>query len=201
MVHLITGGSGSGKSVYAEAEAVRAGTRAHKGWPLIYVAAMIPYGKEAQARIQRHREQRMDAGFITVEKYRDVEELKFPDNGGILLECVSNLTANELYREDMADGEADRDAPEDAYERTYKAVISGIRHLSGQTENLVIVTNEVCSDINGYSEETEKYRELLGRINCELARMSDKVTEVACGIPIVIKNTDKEMEKDEETLE
>lgn len=35
-----------------------------------------------------------------MEKYTDLSELEIPKNQGILLECISNLVANELYRED-----------------------------------------------------------------------------------------------------
>lgn len=188
MIHLITGGSGSGKSVYAEQQIVRypaAVNPADGIRPFFYVATMKPYGREAAEKIRRHRMQRMDAGFLTVEQYVDMEELRIPDNAGILLECVSNLTANELYRDDR--GEAGR-----ACER----IIRGIRNLAGQTEHLVIVTNEVHSDINGYSRETEIYRELLGKVNCELARMADKVTEVVYGIPLYVKG-----EEDEKIME
>lgn len=181
MIHLITGGSGSGKSAYAEGEVVRfaADRQEQTGGrcvPFLYVATMIPYGREAKERIRRHQDQRMDAGFLTLERYTELSGLEVPENAGILLECISNLTANEFY-------EKDRDA-----DSAFEAVITGIRSLSGRTEHLVIVTNEVHSDINGYSRETEEYRRLLGRINCELARMADKVTEVVYGIPLVYKD-------------
>lgn len=176
MVHLITGGSGSGKSAYAEGEIVRYRKGAGIVFPFLYVATMIPYGREAEEKIRRHREQRMEAGFFTLEKYRGLSELEIPSNSGVLLECVSNLAANEFY-------ERNRD-----FQGTFEAVVSGIRSLSGGTEHLVIVTNEVHSDINGYSQETQEYRKLLGRINCALARMADKVTEVVYGIPVVYKD-------------
>ncbi len=180
MVQLITGGSGSGKSAYAEGEIV--GYRKHLKdggglfYPFLYVATMIPYGREAEEKIRRHKEQRMEAGFLTLERYTELSGLEIPPNAGILLECVSNLTANELYERDQNSKEA------------FEAVVSGIRSLSGRTKHLVIVTNEVHSDINGYSRETEEYRRLLGRINCALARMADKVTEVVYGIPVVYKD-------------
>lgn len=180
MVQLITGGSGSGKSAYAEGEIV--GYRKHLKdggglfYPFLYVATMIPYGREAEEKIRRHKEQRMEAGFFTLERYTELSGLEIPPNAGILLECVSNLTANELYERDQNSKEA------------FEAVVSGIRSLSGRTKHLVIVTNEVHSDINGYSRETEEYRRLLGRINCALARMADKVTEVVYGIPVVYKD-------------
>ena len=39
-------------------------------------------------------------GFATLECYQDLEALEIPENAGILLECVMNLTANESYREE-----------------------------------------------------------------------------------------------------
>lgn len=180
MVHLITGGSGSGKSAYAEGEIVRYRKYIHAGggvlYPFLYVATMIPYGRETEEKIRRHREQRMEAGFFTLERYTDLSGLEVPSNAGILLECVSNLAANELYERDGDSG------------GTFEAVISGIRSLSARTEHLVIVTNEVHSDINGYSRETEEYRKLLGEINCALARLADRVTEVVYGIPVIYKD-------------
>ena len=191
MIHLVTGGSGSGKSSYAEEQIVKENRRYDA--PFFYVATMIPRGEETKEKIKRHQMQRLDLGFLTIEKYVDLEELKIPDNAGILLECVSNLTANELYREDKQSERSEKEEPDSeglspgAYDRAYRAVINGVQQLSRQTEHLVIVTNEVHSDVNGYSRETECYRKLLGKINCELAKRADQVTEVVYGIPMEIK--------------
>ncbi len=191
MIHLVTGGSGSGKSSYAEEQIVKENRRYDA--PFFYVATMIPRGEETKEKIKRHQMQRLDLGFLTIEKYVDLEELKIPDNAGILLECVSNLTANELYREDKQSERSGKEESDSGgltsgvYDRAYRAVINGVQQLSRQTEHLVIVTNEVHSDVNGYSRETESYRKLLGKINCELAKRADQVTEVVYGIPMEIK--------------
>ena len=66
-------------------------------------------------------------------------------------------------------------------------IVEGIRDLNKKTDRLVIVTNEVHSDVQDYSAETRKYIELLGRINQELGNMADQVTEVVYGIPVKIK--------------
>ena len=44
-----------------------------------------------------------------------------------------------------------------------------------------------CLLYTSYSEETKKYIGLLGKINQELGKMADQVTEVVYGIPIKIK--------------
>ena len=53
MLALIIGGAGSGKSEYAEKIAVRLAKEA--GGPLVYLATMVSGGKEADARIRKHR--------------------------------------------------------------------------------------------------------------------------------------------------
>ena len=65
-----------------------------------------------------------------------------------------------------------------------ETIVEGIRYLNTQTERLAIVTNEVHSDLQDYSK---KYIGLLGKINQELGKMADQVTEVVYGIPIKIK--------------
>ena len=55
-------------------------------------------------------------------------------------------------------------------------------------EHVVVVTNEVFSDIPVESREMKSYLEYLGRINRWMAKRADQVTEVAYGIPLKKKN-------------
>lgn len=193
MIHLVTGGSGSGKSEYAEnwltdgskkCEYTKSGLTdgnaqedQQKDGTYIYIATMQPYTEETLQKIERHHRLRAGKGFQTLEKYMDLAELEIPKNQGILLECISNLVANELYKEDGTLNDINE---------TKEKVLAGVRRLSDSTTRLVIVTNEVNGDINGYSEETEKYRECIGLVNQSLAGLADIVTEVVYGIPICI---------------
>lgn len=179
MVHLITGGSGSGKSAYAEACIVNLGRGKR-----FYVATMIPFDEESHQRIRRHREMRRQKAFTTVECYTGLGHLQFPPGSHVLLECMSNLVANEMYQEEGA-------GPD-----TVEAVLSGIRRLAEITDHLVIVTNEVFSDGITYEEETQRYQKTLGLINRNIASWADRVTEVVYGIPVTIKGEEKRDEKD-----
>ena len=58
MVTLVTGGSASGKSAYAEGLVLESPAR-----PRVYAAAMEPFGEEARRRIERHRQLRAGKGF------------------------------------------------------------------------------------------------------------------------------------------
>ena len=73
MLHLITGGSASGKSLYGERMAAEAGGRL-----LCYLATMRPWGEEGQARVQRHRQQRAGKGFHTIEVYHSLDLAELP---------------------------------------------------------------------------------------------------------------------------
>ncbi|MGI6006873.1 MAG: bifunctional adenosylcobinamide kinase/adenosylcobinamide-phosphate guanylyltransferase [Ruminococcus sp.] len=170
MIHLITGGSGSGKSAYAEKCIVNFGDARR-----FYIATMYPFDEESFRRIERHRKMRREKKFTTVECYTNLRKLQFPSGSNVLLECMSNLVANEMYQE------------EGAGMLTVPAVLSGIRYLAGMAENLVIVTNEIFSDGMDYDQETARYQEYLGKINVSLASLADRVTEVVYGIPITVK--------------
>jgi adenosylcobinamide kinase/adenosylcobinamide-phosphate guanylyltransferase len=170
MLILLTGGSACGKSTYGEQLAVQ-GPK-----PLYYVAAMEPYDEECLQKIARHRALRANKGFETIERYTGVDTLKLPETGGtVLLECLCNLTANEMYIQP--------DAPVDPVQK----VVAGVENLMGQTDTLIVITNDVGSDDEAYSEQTRAYIRALGEINARVAAMADRVYELVAGIPICLK--------------
>ena len=166
---LLTGGSSCGKSTWAEEFATRMPE------PRYYIATMRPYDDECRAKIAKHREQRREKGFITIEKYTDLRSVVLPSRGTVLLECMCNLTANEMFDEQ---GNM-RDA--------YDDIISGVLAVEAQCDVLIVVTNDVGSDNGAYSDETRRYIAALGRLNCALAKRFEHVLELVCGIPVPIK--------------
>ena len=170
MLILLTGGSACGKSTYGEVLAIQ-GPK-----PLYYIAAMQPYDQECVRKIDRHRALRRDKGFETVERYTDVDALVLPQTGGTaLLECLCNLTANEMYIQP--------DIPVDPVEK----VVAAVENLRRQTDTLIVITNDVGSDNEVYSEETWRYIRALGEINARVAAMADRVYELVAGIPLCLK--------------
>ena len=171
MMILITGGSKCGKSSVAEGLL--------NGFPgeKYYIAAMEPYGEDAQRAIARHREMRRGKGFRTIERPRDIGGILLPDGGFpccALLECLTTLCANEMFSPAGINDPSDR-------------IISGLKALSERVEKLVVVTNEVSADGIEYPEETMDYIRIMSRLNSTVAGLADVVIECVCGIPLVLK--------------
>lgn len=193
MITLVTGGSGSGKSAYAESllsscEGIR-----------YYIATMQIYDAEGEKKVERHRKLRAGKEFLTIEspmnvgkirfacageaeqaQYRQGAERKVQGSSGkksALLECMSNLTANEMFTKDGIK----------SAEEVVEKIVSEIQTISKKLDNLVIVTNNVFEDGVIYDAGTMEYLRALGRINAALARLADRVAEVVVGIPVELK--------------
>ena len=189
MLTLVSGGSASGKSSYAESFAMSLQGEGR----LLYIATMYPYkwntteiDPETMQRIERHRAMRADKGFDTVECYRHVEHIVAKRQDVLLLECMSNLLANEMYLE--PDSNAGSDMAETMSPVSNK-IVQALIDLSTRVQELVIVSNDVFSDGGSltYDESTREYVKNLAEINCALARVAETVTEVVCGIPVIVK--------------
>ncbi len=180
MLYLVTGGSGSGKSEYAENLVQRlCQDRADREkW---YLATMIPYGAETKEKIARHRSMRKEKEFLTKECYLDLKGFvqKEREKGSrptcILLECMSNLTANEMFEEKGAGKD------------TFTAIAEGVKALCTLSEHVVVVTNEVCSETAQDSPEMLQYKCILGTLNCWMGKQAAYVTEVVYGAPMMVK--------------
>ncbi len=180
MMTLIIGGSGSGKSAYEENYI----TRPSKETTKYYIATMQVFDSEGQKKVQRHRMLRSGKGFVTIEQSADIfHALKKMKTGKkmALLECISNLTANEMFSEAIIRNE----------EIVVNKIITELAQLNQQLTHFVIVSNNVFEDGNVYDETTMEYIRAMGQINNQLAKMADEVIEVVVGIPVIVKKNRK----------
>ena len=165
MLILVSGGSGSGKSAFAEELIVSSGLETK-----IYVATMQVWDAEGQARVDRHRAMRAGKGFATLECPVNLAEADVPWGCALLLEDLTNLAANEWFGGDRSGAE--------------ERVLSGLSKLKDHTALTVVVANELFSDGIEYDKETADYLACLARLNQAAAQMADRVYEVVCGIPV-----------------
>ena len=162
------------------------------------------YDAEGERKVERHRMLRAGKGFTTVESPRNVGQVVFPtfwkektvckdcqepkpiqkkqEQRTALLECMSNLVANEMF---STDGMREEDA-------VVTKVVQDMELLATKLDHLVIVTNNVFEDGIPYDEGTMAYLRALGRINTVLAKRADRVVEVVVGIPVILKESAQE---------
>lgn len=168
MTLLVTGGSGCGKSAYAERvmETLAPGEK-------VYIATMRADGEEGARRVARHRLQRAGKGYRTVERPLDLLGAGVREGEAALLECLPNLVANEMFD----GGDVSR-------------ILPALFDLAARCRHLVIVTQDVFSDAERYDPSTRAYMRALAELNADAARLCESAVEVVYSIPVVLKGED-----------
>lgn len=185
MLVLVVGGSGSGKSEFAE----RLCCKLCPGQKF-YIATMQISDAESERRVIRHRQMRAAENFATIECQTGLEEVSVSPGRTVLLECMSNLIANEMYSPAgrlRAAGFAASPVQKRVEREAVSLIMEGIRSLTAQAEHAVIVTNQVFSDGVEYDASTRIYMKILAAVNREIAAAADEVYEVVHGIPLSLK--------------
>ena len=174
---LVTGGSGSGKSAWAEKTLL-----AQAKGRAVYLAAMEnDGGPEAAARVERHRAMRAQHGkeagleFLTVERPVDIGGAAVEPGDSVLLEDLGNLLANEIWSPSGVGAE-----------RAEEWIFSGLRALLERAELLVTVSCDVFADGTEYAPGTMAYIRGLANLHRRLAPLACRTVEVVCGIPIIL---------------
>ena len=180
MLALVIGGSGSGKSEYAENLAMQL-TKEKK----LYIATMYPWDEESQKKIERHRRMRAEKNFETLECFYDLRAgvMAFCESNihTAFVDCMSNLVANEMYCEE---GYASQYQKSDGM---LEHILNGIDALNQKFDHVVIVSNDVFCDGVEYNEEMQHYLKTLAKVNEKIQKMADLVVECVCGIPVIRK--------------
>lgn len=178
---LITGGSGSGKSAYAE-RTLLSRMPPEGGGRAVYLATMENTGPEAAARVARHRAMRARHGeaagrtFVTLEQPVDLGGAAVLPGDFVLVEDLGNLLANELWSPAGA-GRAGAEA----------RILSGVKALMERAALLAVVSVDIFAGGDGYDPETLDYIRTLGRLHRALAALAEESAEVVCGIPLAGK--------------
>lgn len=180
MIIFVYGGSGSGKSAFAEEISSHYG-----GSEKYYVATMKVFDEEGKERVAKHRRQREGRNFKLIEKPVLIEsvctDLAQEKAAGkkifLLIECLSNLVANEMF----SDGSII------SAEKVADSVEKGLTEVFESADDVVVVSNNVFEDGIGYDDSVCEYMHALGKINEWMCRKADKSYEVVVGIPLEIK--------------
>jgi adenosylcobinamide kinase/adenosylcobinamide-phosphate guanylyltransferase len=170
---LVTGGSRSGKSRFAQQIAEQ------QPGPHAYVATAQALDEEMRQRIEAHRRSR-PPGWTLIEEPIDVPgALRRAARAGatVILDCVTLWMSNLL----LADGRFGEGQAETAAQRLLAAA------REGPAGTVIVVTNEVGSGVVPDAPLGRRFRDCAGRANEVIARGADEVYLLVSGIPVRVK--------------
>lgn len=167
---LISGGCKNGKSSLAQDLACEYAKKT--GCRPIYFATMIPQDREDEERIEKHRADRKDMGFITIECGKNLSEtIKNMEAGrAVLFDSLTALVANELFDQE--------DFRNPSLPEKLKSDLSA---LIEKSDSVIFVSDGIFSDGKIYDETTELYRRILAETENFIAQKCDKVVEMVAG--------------------
>lgn len=173
MIELVLGGARSGKSRYAEQQAIKSGKQ------VIYIATAEAGDTEMQKRINIHRQDRPQDWETVEEPIRLAEIIKKYDNqqNYLLVDCLTLWLSNILFNKQ---GELQQAI----FEKQTNELLAVLDNFSGQ---IILVTNEVGLGIIAIDKMTRRFVDEAGFLHQKIAALSDKVVFITAGIPQALK--------------
>ena len=181
MRELIIGGARSGKSLLAEQKAQASGLR------VVYVATAQALDGEMSQRIAHHRARRpAHWGLVEapLELAAALRQHAAPDVC-LIVDCLTLWLSNLLFAGDAAtQAEAGLLVACPRLSGDLQALIDTLPQLPG---HIVIVSNEVGWGLIPMAAVSRLFTDEQGRLNQRVAAVSERVTLVAAGLPVLLK--------------
>ncbi|HHX8335665.1 TPA: bifunctional adenosylcobinamide kinase/adenosylcobinamide-phosphate guanylyltransferase [Vibrio diabolicus] len=176
MKQLILGGARSGKSHLAEKTAKQLSTTSQHS--LHYVATALPFDQEMRERIAHHQKQR-GGEWQEYECPLHLSELltNFATTDVVLVDCLTLWLNNWIF-------ELGDECSNEKLEAEIEKLIQVVR---GSDATLIFVSNEVGMGIVPLGAVSRYFVDNAGRMNQKLASVCHRVTFVAAGLPLVLK--------------
>lgn len=181
----VTGGARSGKSTFAEKQAMLHHPQ------VTYIATSIAFDDEMKSRIMKHRQQRPSV-WKTIEAYKNMEKIiKEIDNDtkAILLDCLTIMASNLILEEDIDwDDNGIVDNRIDSIENKVMQEVDGmLRAIRDKNICAILVSNELGMGLVPPYKLGRIFRDIAGRMNQLVAREADEAFFLVSGIPIKLK--------------
>ncbi len=174
-VHLVLGGARSGKSSFAEAQVIDLSDNRVKH----YVATAIAFDDEMKKRIKHHQISRGNS-WVEHECPTQLPELvaQFTASDVVLIDCLTLWLNNVIYN----DG---NDITEQEIQHTVERLVLALERSSA---TILLVSNEVGLGVIPLGEVSRLFVDHAGWMNQAIARVAEKVTFVAAGLPMPLKD-------------
>ena len=173
---LVTGGARSGKSDYGvnRAESMAG--------PHVFLATCPAVDEEMEERIRRHKIDRQNGDWHTIEEELDLAgTIRTLHPGTVcLVDCLTLWVNNLMYHYESSK----KEISEDAVAREAENLVETAAAFSG---TLIFVTNEVGLGVVPDNPTARLYRDLVGRCNRIIAAAADEVIFISCGLPLFLK--------------
>lgn len=166
---LILGGARSGKSRFAQAQALARSSRP------VYLATSRVWDEDHARRIARHRQDRGP-------EWRTIEEPLSPAsvplaNEVVVFDCVTLWLANFFSY---------KPGEEDAALKRARAEIDA---LLATNNTWIVVSNELGMGVHAATEAGRKFADLQGFVNQYLASRAELVVLMVAGLPLTVKGS------------
>jgi adenosylcobinamide kinase / adenosylcobinamide-phosphate guanylyltransferase len=170
-ITLVLGGARSGKSRYSQ-------ELASEFQRVIFIATARANDREMQRKIDAHRAER-PRSWQTVEAPLDLPSVLHTVESGadlVLIDCLTLYVANILRTKYGRPG---------PFESHVQEICQALKRARVPT---IVVSNEVGSGIVPTYASGRIYRELLGQLNQEVAKIADRVIYMVAGLPLTVKD-------------
>ena len=178
-LELILGGARSGKSRYVLQQALACQQ------PVAWIATAEAHDDEMQARIERHRNERPPNWQTLETPLYLAQALQKATGDFVVVDCLTLWLTNLLMPADAAYCEENR--PPAPVEPAQKApLLIAIAQAAGP---VVLVGNEIGLGVIPMGREVRAFVDALGRLNQDVAAACQRVTLMAAGLPLTLKET------------
>ena len=163
---LITGGERSGKSSFAERQALELSTSP------VYMATAKIWDEEFRRRVERHQQNR-GPEWTNIEEEKELSRHQV-DGRVVLIDCVTLWATNYFF-----DLDSDVDLSLQALKQEFDA-------FTAQNATFIFVTNEIGSVAVSDNPIQRRFTDLLGWMNQYIASQAHQVYLMVSGIPVLI---------------
>ena len=175
--YLVLGGARSGKSSFAEQQALCALEACSNG-RLHYIATATYLDDEMRERIAHHQQRRDELWAEHEVPVELAEKLQsFDQDDVVLIDCLTLWLNNVIF-------ELGDDATNEQVEAVVEVLVKSVEQSPAQ---IIMVSNEVGLGVVPLGKVSRLFVDNAGRMNQSLARVVERVTLIAAGLPLNLK--------------